>query len=324
VFTDFRSSWFGLPSRWSVLIQPSFPQTLLWDTTQDEALFQSLLKLSESALAPPTNSAPGADAVASLADKPSLLVWPEGALSVLTTNHADAITKLLAQHHVWLAASVQDSETSTHGTEEDYNSSLLFTPDGMIEGIYHKRRLVILGEYVPKWLSILKWMTPMDGELTPGTDAVQFKTSHPDCQFSVLICFEDTFPQEARAHVTTDTDFLLNLTNDGWFGDGAQPWQHAANAVFRAVENGVPLVRCTNNGLTCWVDAQGRLREIFSDAGNVYAPGFLSARIPLRPAGDQSRTFYNQHGDWFGWSCCGMSVCLCAGAFRPRRNSPNQ
>jgi apolipoprotein N-acyltransferase len=291
-----------------VLIQPSVPQTVLWDSTQDEALFQNLLKLSETALATSTNAS----------DKPTLLVWPEGALSVLTQPHANAITNLLAQHHIWLAASVQ-TDASPHGKTEYYNSSALFDPSGLIENIYNKRHLVIFGEYIPKWLSLFKWMTPVEDELTPGTEIVQSKTTHPGSQFSTLICFEDIFPQEARLHVTTDTDFLLNLTNDGWFGDGAEQWQHAANAVFRAVENGVPLVRCANNGLTCWIDAQGRLREIFRAGDSVYAPGFLTVHIPLRPAGNQRRTFYNLHGDFFGWSCCGISLCLCAGIFRPRR-----
>jgi apolipoprotein N-acyltransferase len=304
-----------------VLIQPSFAQTLIWDSSQDEALFQNLLKLTEGALEPDPNKPAFSKGLSPLADKPSLLLWPESALSSLTPEHLEAVAKLLAKHDVWLAASVESSEPSGQGTLEEYNSSLLFNPAGVIESVYHKRRLVIFGEYVPKWLWLFKWMTPIEGNFAPGTDAVQFKMSHPDAQFSVLICFEDAFADEARAHVTPQTDFLVNLTNDGWFGDGAQPWQHAANAVFRAVENGLPLVRCTNNGLTCWADAQGRLREILGGSGNVYGAGFMRARIPLRPAGGRSQTFYNRHGDWFGWSCCGMTLCLCAGTFRPRRNA---
>jgi apolipoprotein N-acyltransferase len=294
-----------------VLIQPSFPQTLIWDPGQDETLFQKLLKLSETALAgKPTN-------------KPSLLIWPEGALSSLTPQHQEAVAKLVASHEVWLVACADTSDVSGPGMEEqDFNSSLLLSPAGTLEGVYHKRRLVIFGEYVPKLLSFLKWVTPIDGAFAPGTDAVQFHVRHPDAQISVLICFEDMFPEEAREHVAPETDFLVNLTNDGWFGDGAEPWQHAANAVFRAVENGVPLVRCTNNGLTCWADAQGRLREVFAADGDVYAAGFLAARIPLRAGGDRGGTFYNRHGDWFGWSCCAMSLCLCAGTFRPRREVP--
>jgi apolipoprotein N-acyltransferase len=78
---------------------------------------------------------------------------------------------------------------------------------------------------------------------------------------SVLICFEDTFPHLAREDVLPDTDFLLNLTNNGWFGESAAQWQHAATASFRAVENGLPLVRCANNRLTCWVVRLGASRR---------------------------------------------------------------
>jgi apolipoprotein N-acyltransferase len=116
----------------------------------------------------------------------------------------------------------------------------------------------------------------------------------------------------AREYVQDDTDFLVNLTNDGWFGEGAAQWQQAAAAVFRAVENGVPLVRCCNNGLTCWADATGRLREIFKNtAGSVYGAGAMTIDLPLSQPGEKRvPTFYNQHGDWFGWFCVGVTGIL--------------
>jgi predicted amidohydrolase len=65
----------------------------------------------------------------------------------------------------------------------------------------------------------LKWVTPIDGSFTPGKEPVQFVMKNPDARFSPLICFEDAFAEEAREHATPDTDFLVNLTNDGWFGE---------------------------------------------------------------------------------------------------------
>ena len=127
---------------------------------------------------------------------------------------------------------------------------------------------------------------------------------------SPLICYEDMFPQLARRAVRGDTDFLVNLTNDGWFGQSAEQWQHMAGAVFRAVENGVPLVRCCNNGVTCWIDAQGRVREIFRDKnGSVYGTGTLTIDLPLQK---HTPTFYNRHGDWFGWGCVGFAAIALA------------
>ena len=95
---------------------------------------------------------------------------------------------------------------------------------------------------------------------------------------------------------------LVNLTNDGWFGEGAAQWQHAANAVFRCIENRVTMVRSCNNGLSCWVDRYGRVRRFFGEEnGDIYGAGFAVFEIPLGRA--LGRSFYNRHGDVFGWSC---------------------
>jgi apolipoprotein N-acyltransferase len=284
------------------LVQPAFLQTVIWDQDQDEARLNQMIALSDKALAAPA----------------SLLLWPEGALSGLTAEHLDALAKLTSRHGAWLAATADLSEISARGGLEYFNGSILLNPKGEVEAVYHKRRLVIFGEYLPSWLWFLKWVTPIDGSFTPGREPAQFVMKNPGARFSVLICFEDVFAEEAREHATPETDFLVNLTNDGWFGKGAAQWQQAAAAVFRAVENGLPLVRCTNDGLTCWIDAQGRLKEIFSAAGRDDAAGFMRAQIPLRTGGERTRTFYNLHGDWFGWSCCGVSLCLCAATVRRR------
>ena len=163
-----------------------------------------------------------------------------------------------------------------------------------------------------RWLPFVKWFTPIQGGFTPGKRAIPFELPQLNVKASVLICFEDIFPHLAREYAEDDTDFLVNLTNNGWFGEGAAQWQHAASAVFRAVENGLPLIRCSNNGLTCWVDGRGRVRQIFRDANNtVYGPGFMTAQIPLLDPGEKRPpTFYNQHGDWFGWGCVGIAALM--------------
>jgi apolipoprotein N-acyltransferase len=126
-------------------------------------------------------------------------------------------------------------------------------------------------------------------------------------QTSVLICFEDVFPHLARKSVQPDTDFLVNITNDGWFGEGAAQWQQAAAATFRTIENGVPLIRCANTGITCWIDANGRWRQIFADkTGSAYGVGFMIGTIPLPQ--HHAQTIYNRHGDWFGWACVALAV----------------
>jgi len=275
------------------MIQPSIPQTLIWDVKENAIRFQQVLALSEKALA----------------EKPDLLIWPESAVPELAPENFQAIEGLLARHPAWLIFCADSMEPLPSGETADYNSAFMVNPAGFGEAEYHKRRLVIFGEYIPllHWLPFLKWLTPISDGFTPGTNAVQFNLTSLHAKTSVLICFEDMFPQEARDHVEDDTDFLINLTNDGWFGERAEQKQQAASAIFRAIENGVPLVRCCNNGLTCWIDAQGRIRETLNAAGSIYAAGFITPQMPLRDSGQRAQTIYNRYGDWFGWSCCVLS-----------------
>jgi apolipoprotein N-acyltransferase len=108
--------------------------------------------------------------------------------------------------------------------------------------------------------------------------------------------------------VDGDTDFLVNLTNDGWFGHGAAQWQQAATAVFRAVENGVPLVRCANNGVSCLIGANGLIQQVLTDAtGDIHGVGAMTVDIPL-PDGRPEPTFYHRHGEWFAWSCAALAI----------------
>ena len=312
------------------LVQPSIPQSLIWDPNANANRFQQLLKLSESAL---TN-------------RTDLLIWPESAVPDLEFDFAtySAITNFVRTHQLWLIFNAEDYVwRAGSGTNRDYdafNAAFLFNPDGQCAAIYRKQKLVIFGEYVPlvRWLPFVKWFTPITGSFASGTNAVAFamawRGDRPREPFgdtnaisiggspevpprqkvtiSTLICFEDVFPELAREYVQGDTDFLVNLTNDGWFGEGAAQWQQAAAAIFRAVENRVPLVRSCNNGLTCWVDTDGRVRDIFRDkTGSIYGAGAMTIKLPLlQPGEKRAPTFYNRHGDWFGWLCVGVTGLL--------------
>ncbi|HTV40470.1 MAG TPA: apolipoprotein N-acyltransferase [Candidatus Sulfotelmatobacter sp.] len=285
------------------LIQPAIPQNLIWDETANAARFQQLLQLSETAL---TN-------------KVDLLVWPESAVPELDQNTYPAITNLAYEHRVWIIFNSDDAVPRPNATNEydnDYfNAAFLVGPGGNLrfDEIYHKQKLVIFGEYVPLagWLG---WLTPITGSYKAGTNAVQFNLESLNATASPLICYEDMFPQTARKAAAAGPDFLINLTNDGWFGQSAEQWQHEISAIFRAVENGIPLVRCCNNGITCWVDGDGHEREIFRDAtGSVYGQGFMIFELPLPK---HVPTFYTRHGDWFGWSCVGIAVLFTVYRFR--------
>jgi apolipoprotein N-acyltransferase len=291
------------------LIQPSIPQTVIWDPKEAAARFHQLIHLSEQAL---TN-------------QPDLLVWPEAAVPSIfrwDTNRVykgrtiyEATTDLARQHKVWLIMGADDVELHAENPERVnyFNSSFLINPAGEVLASYRKQRLVIFGEYVPlsRWLPFLKDFTQVYGEFTPGKKPVTFHLPALNANISVLICFEDVFPHLARKHAGDNIDFLLNLTNNGWFGESAAQWQHAANAVFRAVENGLPLVRAANNGLTCWVDAQGRLHDVFfQDSDNIYKAGFKIVQVPLRADQPPKMTVYRRYGDLFGWICVGLGTLV--------------
>lgn len=308
------------------LVQPSIPQTMIWNPAEKTNRFAKLMQLSELALA----------------TKPDVLVWPEAALPELNDESFRAITNLVARHKVWMVFGADDYELkpgAPPGSNRPsdyafYNSALLLSPEGKVLSTYRKRHLVIFGEYIPlaDWLPFLKWFTPIEGGFAAGREPVAFTLGAPassaeatergsatrseldkasrlrlkeprfEVRAGMLICFEDVIASAARESAT-DANFLLNLTNDGWFGESAQQFQHAAHSVFRAVENRRPVVRCTNNGLTCWVDETGFMHDLgVGDAADVHGTGFRVVKLVV-PAGPREPTFYQRHGNWFGWGC---------------------
>jgi apolipoprotein N-acyltransferase len=275
------------------LIQPSIPQNLIWDEKANSLRFQQLMQLSERALS----------------NQVDVLVWPESAVPQFDDATYAAITNLVSEHHIWLILNADDVLPSTNGTDkyDVYNAAFLFGPDGSYRDAYHKQKLVMFGEYIPlSWLPIVRWLTPIPDSYKAGDSPKLFQLESFQVSASPLICYEDLFPHVGRRAASQGADFLVNLTNDGWFGQSAEQWQHEIGGIFRAVENGIPLLRCCNNGVTCWIDAAGREREIFRDENNsVYGPGVMFFELPLQK---HEPTFYTRNGDWFGWSCVGIAL----------------
>jgi len=319
------------------LVQPSFPQTMIWDSSGNSNRFQQLLALTEQALTNQTD----------------LLIWPEAALPEFDQASYATITNLVRQHHVWMIFNADDvvwrPETKANDDYDVFNSAFLFDPAGNFVKVYHKQKLVIFGEYIPlvRWLPFLKWFTPITGGYTAGDKPGAFEISrrgetlsspdsnqitigldgvspHRTIKAAPLICFEDMFPQTTRDSARNGADLLVNLTNDGWFGKSSAQWQQAATAAFRAVENNVPLLRCCNTGITCWFDSRGRMRELFRDAtGSVYEAGAANWQISFNSAATRGEaTYYNRHGDWFGWTCVGITGVLILWHFKPGGKKP--
>jgi apolipoprotein N-acyltransferase len=294
----------------------------------------------------------GSDGVAG-ASGTDLLIWPESAVPETDLATCRAISQFAQSNRVWIILNGEDAEYLKDATNY-FNAAYAVSPDGQWTQVYHKQRLVVFGEYIPlvHWLPFIKYLTPIEDGWTAGDRAVQFEITpsgerQPRRSFgakagprepvielnsdssvaspprvvktSPLICFEDTFPGLGRDATDEDTDFLVNLTNDGWFRQSAEQWQHMANAVFRAVENGLPLVCCANNGVTCWIDAYGRVRETFRDpSGSVYGAGAMTFELPV--GGQRAATFYHRHGDWFAWGCVGIGILALTWRILIRKN----
>jgi len=297
------------------LVQPAIPQPAIWDPNEKTNRFLKLLHLSQAALA----------------EKPNLLVWPETALPEMIARNQftqDAIVNLLHSYSSWmvLGAADYDSGPSVTGRNEThwFNSAFLVNPAGDMAARYHKRHLVPFGEFMPgaRQFPFLARLRAAGAGLTSGDRPGLLHMTEPPVNCSVLICYEDLFPHEVRECVTQETDFLLNLTNDAWFGDSAAQWLHLVNALFRTIELRLPLVRCCNNGITCWIDAFGRLHNVaFANSTDVYQSGYKLIEVPLAASEHGSRpTFYYQFGDLFGWGCVILVVFFALKPFGLRRS----
>lgn len=189
------------------------------------------------------------------------------------------------------------------------NRVFLISPTGAMLGYQDKVHLVPFGEYLPlEWLfGYLEGLTRESGRFTPGAEYHALHLPDRDLPFGVFICYESIFPEIARTFARSGVRFLVNVTNDAWFGTTAAPYQHFAMGVFRAVENGLPLIRCANTGISGAVDASGRVLA----STRLFEPTSLVVEIFPR----QERTFYTRYGD--------LPVALCAlislGAFALQR-----
>jgi apolipoprotein N-acyltransferase len=152
---------------------------------------------------------------------------------------------------------------------------------------YHKRHLVPFGEYIPWQWPFLKKLTPGMVDFTPGRHGqnIVFK----DFKIAPLICYEVIFPDEVRVK-SRQQDLLLNISNDAWYGNSSGPYQHYYIAQMRAVENGVPLVRAANNGISAIFDALGQVL-IKTELNEIT---YIDAYIPHRLS---HSTIYSLHSN---------------------------
>ena len=256
-----------------------------------------------------TFDAPAAGTIQSASDSEIVL----GDLVYPLPDFHDAISGKTAVRRVLVRAGQQVSRGEPLVRYESivYNSGYLFRPDGPREPVerYDKLHLVPFGEYVP--LDGLLWFVrqavPYAKGFTSGERATLFEVAGH--RFGVLICFEDVFPRVVRRFVVRPdggADFLVNISNDGWFKGSHELDQHLAMTTFRAIEFRTGIVRCTNTGISCVIAPDGRIQTMVrgSDGRAKEVRGVAIARVRLRTG----LTFYARHGDMLARVCLALAA----------------
>jgi len=194
---------------------------------------------------------------------PQVIVWPETAMPFYFQQERKYKPRILAlarKTGSYILFGAPSYEATPKGIRL-YNSAYLVSPKGEVAGVYHKIHLVPFGEYVPlrPLLSFLDKLVVGIGDFSPGEEYTIFPLPSGGC--GVVICYEVIFPQFVRRFFASGAKFLVNITNDAWFGRSAGPYQHFAISIFRAVENRAYVVRAANTGISGVIDPYGRVVE---------------------------------------------------------------
>ncbi len=237
--------------------------------------------------------------------RPSLIAWPESPSPFYTNDpiFRDALSNLARQSNTWVLAGSLGQRNAMHSREMTsavYNSGSLFNPQGELVTRYDKVHLVPFGEYVPfrRLFFFAAGLTDQVGDFTAGTSRAPLQAG--DAKLGVFICYESIFPDEIRQSVANGADVLVNISNDGWYGDSGAYAQHLRQARMRAIENSRWLLRDTNTGVTASIDPYGRIVAS--------VPRKLRTAL-LAPYGlTNVTTFYTRHGDWFAYLCAIISL----------------
>ena len=269
------------------IMQPNIPQDDKFRPSAKDEIMARYLALSNR------TSAPGDEGLADV----DLVVWPESAFPFFLERTPDALAQigaLLPEGAVLLtgAARIEEAQDkgSGPGRRPVYNSIQMLGDDGAIIGTYDKVHLVPGGEFLPFQSTLealgIRQLTRLPGGFTAGTGPRNL-TLPNGLKLGPLICYEAIFPN-GTLDPAERPDVLLNVTNDGWFGLTPGPYQHLAQARMRAIEQGLPLIRAANTGISAILDPWGRVHgEI-----RLGDDGIVDARIPKKT----SVTLYSRWG----------------------------
>lgn len=242
-------------------------------------------------------------------------VWTPNGFEWLVSN-AYLVQTLANLFQAHVVVGLEDSvylEDTLHKAES-YSAAFHFTPSEQVPTRYEKRVLVPMGEYIPfEWCRQMASRYGITGSFTCGKEAKVFAGSIP---FGVSICYEEMYGHLMRQNRVQGAELLVNLTNDGWYPHSHLPKQHFDHVRLRTVENGIPLARACNTGVTGAVDSLGRIISVLGE-DHMQAQDLadsLHVKIPLY----HYQTLYSQWGDFtaVGLAC----LCLLGGIIRSRRH----
>ena len=302
----------------ALLVQPDIP-------IQDGAMwtkeyFQGTLRDLTAASLHPAGEHPAGEKQGRRYD---LIVWPESPSPFYTNDplFRDAVSAMARQSGSWVVAGSIGITPAMHAAmnsggqnSQIFNSAALVSPQGEWVGRYDKVHLVPFGEYLPfpQVFAFAGGLTKEVGEFHRGASRTPLDAGGE--RLGMLICYESIFPDEVRQGPLLGAQVLVNISNDGWYGDSGAWKQHLQQTQMRAIENGRWLLAGTNTGMTASIDPDGRM---------VAATGRKVRTALAAPyALSSSTSFYTRHGDWFAYLCAIISAGVLLTRFGFSKRAP--
>jgi apolipoprotein N-acyltransferase len=295
----------ALPTdRAALLVQENIPVDTNWTREAFERTLRGLTDLSLKAVASNRSNATG-NAPGSKQNKVDLIVWPESPAPFFTNDplFRDPVSQMAREANSWVVTDAIGSNPaaqSSSSSSQVFNSAALISPSGDWTARYDKIHLVPFGEYLPfpRLFAFAGGLTKEVGEFKAGVSRAPLAAG--DARLGVFICYESVFPDEVRQFAGQGAEVLVNLSNDGWYGDSGAYAQHLNQTRMRAIENDRWVLSATDTGVTASIDPYGRTvtqlpRKVLSA---LVAPYALTSVT----------TFYSRHGDWFAFLCAIISA----------------
>ena len=252
-----------------------------------------------------------------------LIAWPELAVQwhlvqdLRLWGEVSGFAREIESYLVVGTSQRPKSGPTSPGEEKKLNSAFLLSPQGAIIGRYHKLYLFPFGEYLP-YKEFIPWparYASMDDTIPGKEYSLLYIDRTP---FASLICWEPMFPDLVRSFVQRGARFLLNISDEAWFGETQGPYQLFVPTVFRAVEHRIAIARSANTGISAFIDPSGRITDRVQDHGrDLFVEGYLTHAVPLL----RTHTFYTLYGDIFAYGNILLSLFLLISSFIRSRTS---